>query len=185
MTPYGAYDASPNLQDLQEPSVANLSLTNLPYRIQDGFVGHQSQSSLAPSQMFDVSAGHTATIPPDSASESTLVSNYHDPELVQSMAVDMHFWNNQQNLQGYPFTFNSDNNFEMAGTEYCFPGDASIRTSSTGTNHTDQTFAVDYDPMEQKMVDYKPMNLDSVAQYGTFLLDDDDQSHHDASHGMN
>ena len=167
------YPLDTHVQDPRESTASTLVGTPLPYKYQEGLPMTQPSSTpeLSQMQVLDLSAP-ASVVSSDTASEttqSTLVSNYREPELQNSVAFNLNLWSPEGSLYYNPVSFHDIPNYALPNTSYYPSGDMSVRTSSVATDHT----YVGYNGDDQKLADFGPLLTNEGAQFGTFLLDDE------------
>ena len=170
------YAVGPSMPDLSYTLPNTNSTTSLPFRSQDS----PQMIDQMTADMYSMRTASTATptLSSDAASESTLMSSYHEPEALDHMPLDYYsgYWNNQQCGQNYNYNFNGNNdniNYGMPAPQIFYansdPSRSSIATAST--------YAVEQNEYDQKFANFESIPHNS-AQYGTtFFLDGDDDFH--------
>jgi hypothetical protein len=116
----------------------------------------------------------------DAASESTLLSNFPEPELVNSIPLDYGMWQHPANTMPYSLPYDLNHNNFVPSHGYVYSSSDSSRAASLGT---DETFIGDYTDPEQKTFTFDALPVGYGAPYGsTFLLDaePDDMPEHNA-----
>lgn len=174
------YAIGPGMPELQF-GIPNIPMTTLPLRTQEA----SSLTDQSASDVYSMRTASTATptLSSDAASETTLMSNFPEPELVEQLPMDYNYpiWTSQQNPAGY-FNFPGGLDYSnMAVSQMLYANtDPSARTSSIAT---DQTCVGDYNGQDHKFPHFEPYPPQNSTQYReTFLLDGDDDYHD--SHGL-
>ncbi|KAK5175272.1 uncharacterized protein LTR77_000409 [Saxophila tyrrhenica] len=152
----------------------NMTSATLPFRPQDSHLMQQPHAqSFEPRHIYTPSLETSLTS--DTATDSTLMTHYQEPELVAPMSFDYGAgWGGlNRNALPYSLPMHNQPTYQTAPADYYYhPSAGSTRAASVAT---DQTYVGEYNGLELKDVQYDPSAMAHPAQFGTsFLLDDDE-----------
>jgi hypothetical protein len=172
-----SYAAGPSMPDILYTLPNSNSTTSLPFRSQDS---PQMMDQMT-ADMYSMRTASTATptLSSDAASESTLMSSYHEPEALDQMSYNYYsgYWHTQQGDQSYNLNFTGNNNnninYGMPPPQIYYansdPSRSSIATAST--------YAVETNDYDHKFAHFDPLPHNSAQQETTFFWDGDDDFH--------
>ena len=128
----------------------------------------------------------TPTLSSDAASESTLMSSYHEPEALDQMSYEYYsgYWHTQQGDQNYDFNFtnntNNTNNTNTTNINYGMPPPQIYYANSDPSRSsiaTASTYAIEPNDYDQKFAHFDPLPHNAAQQGTTFFWDGDDDFH--------